>query len=72
MTAAAIVQALNAIQALIGWITQRGVSRSRVQKMLDDAAATGEDISTETVQAELDATAAELDETEGLIDGIDT
>ena len=66
MTAVAITGALNAIQALIRWITLRGITRNRVQEMLD-AKADG-DFTTDEVQAELDITEDELDDTEDMID----
>ena len=63
-----IVIALNAAQALINWIASRGIARDRIQDMLNQASALDVDITSEVVQAELDATGVELDETQDLID----
>ena len=67
MNATEALQALNAIQALLGWLTGRGITRERAQALLDTAAAENRDLTTDEVQTELDLTAAELDETAELI-----
>ena len=67
MNATEALQALNAIQALLGWLTGRGITRERAQFLLDTAAAENRDLTTDEVQTELDLTAAELDETAELI-----
>jgi len=59
--------ALNAVQALLNWLANRGLNRKRVQTLLDLAESKGRDLTTDEVQTELDLTAAELDETENLI-----
>lgn len=64
----AVLTALHLAQALITWIVSQGIARERIQAILDASAESGEDITSETVQAELDATGAELDETARLID----
>ena len=53
------------LQAGFAYLTQRGFTRDRIQQILDDAQ--GGDIESNVVQAELDALAAELDETENLL-----
>jgi len=67
MTAAALTQALNAIQALINWIASRGIRRDRIQTLLDEKAESGEDFTTAEIQTELDITNDQLDETDALI-----
>jgi hypothetical protein len=71
METALIVQILNMIQAGIGWVINRGISRDRIQALLDAAEAEGRDVSQDDVQAELDALSSELDETEDLINDED-
>lgn len=68
MEKTALLAALNAAQALITFIVNRGISRNRVQSLLDNAASLGVDITDDVVQTELDATKAELDATQALID----
>lgn len=63
-----IVQILNLAQAVLNWFTSRGISRDRVFAILDTAAREGRDVTTEEVQAELDAGQAELDDTQAAID----
>jgi hypothetical protein len=60
-----IVNVLNMIQAAFTWLANRGITKDRIQAILDDA--NGGDVSTEVVQAELDALASELDTTAGMI-----
>ena len=63
-----IAQTLNTVQSLITWAVNRGIKREKIQAMLDESTLSGQDISDETVQSELDALAAELDETESMLD----
>lgn len=67
MKTVAIVQTLNVIQALFGWLEARSVIRSEIVTLLDKAHAEGRDITTEDVQTQLDIVADELDDTEELI-----
>jgi len=67
MNANIILQALNAIQALMAWLTGRGLQRDRIQNLLNLATAEDRDLTIAEVQIELDALAAELDETENLL-----
>lgn len=66
---ASILAALNALQAVMTWLTWRGISRDRIIKLLNRADAEGRDLTDAEVQSELDATAADLDATGDLIDG---
>lgn len=66
MDATLVVKVLNMIQAGFTFLTSRGISRDRIQAILD-AAGEG-DVSDAVVQAELDSLASELDETETQID----
>jgi len=68
MTAKLAFQILTMIDAGFNWLASRGLQRDRVQAMLD-AAADG-DLTTEQVQAELDATQSELDDTAEMIDDL--
>ena len=54
------------IQAGFSFIAERGISRDRIQEILDEA--DGGDIDSQLVQAELDALGSELDDTENLLD----
>jgi len=65
MNAALIVKILNMIQGAFDYLVARGISRDRIQIMLDDAG--DNDITTEQVQNELDLLSVELDETERMI-----
>lgn len=67
MNSTEALQALNAIQALLGWLTGRGLSRDRAQALLDKAAIEDRDLTDDEVQVELNLTAIELDQTENLI-----
>jgi len=68
MTAKAIIAALNALQALFGFISSRGLERERVMALLDLAATEERDLTEAEVQAELNAVGVELDDTADLID----
>lgn len=57
---------LNMIQAGFTFLTERGITKDRIQSILDQAA--GGDIPSEVVQRELDALDSELDETGEIID----
>ena len=65
-----ILKILNMIQAGFGWLNSRGIQKDRVQALIDKAVAEGRDVTTDEVQAELDATAAELRRTGEMIDGL--
>ena len=65
MTAQLILQILNMIQAGFTFLAQRGFAKDRIQAMLDSAK--DGDLTTETVQTELDTLQSELDETADLI-----
>ena len=67
MNSTEALQALNAVQALLGWLSARGISRDRAQALLDKAALENRDLTDAEVQTELSLTASELDETENLI-----
>lgn len=67
MNTIAIVQTLNVIQALFGWLQARSVVRSEIIALLDKAHTENRDITTEDVQTQLDIIADELDETENLL-----
>ena len=69
MNAQILLQTLNAIQALLVWLAGRGVTRDKVQQMLNAAHDEQRDFTTAEVQALLDETGAELDDTQRLIDG---
>lgn len=60
---------LNILQAGISYLVNRGVQRDRIQTLIDSAI--DGDLSTDQVQAELDATQAALDETGEMIDEMD-
>lgn len=66
MDANLILGILNMIQAGFTFLTERGLTKDRIQAILDQAA--GDDIPSEIVQRELDALSSELDETENVID----
>jgi hypothetical protein len=65
-----ILKILNMIQAGFGWLSSRGIQKDRVQGMIDKAVAENRDVTTAEVQAELDATAAELKRTGEMIDNL--
>jgi len=59
-----ILKILNMIQAGMGWLSSRGITKDRAQALLDKAEADGgRDVTTAEVQAELDLLQSELDET---------
>ena len=66
MNANLVLGILNMIQAGFTFLTERGITKDRIQAILDQAA--GGDIPSEIVQRELDSLQSELDETEDLID----
>ncbi len=65
-----ILKILNMIQAGFGWLSSRGIQKDRVQALIDKAVAEDRDVTTAEVQAELDATAAELKRTGEMIGGL--
>ncbi len=65
-----ILKILNMIQAGFGWLSSRGIQKDRVQALIDKAVAENRDVTTDEVQAELDATAAELARTGEMIDNL--
>lgn len=67
MSAQLIVQILHMVQAAFNFLTSRGLAKDRIQALLD--AAEGGDLTTDQVQAELDALDSELDETGDMIGG---
>jgi len=67
MNATVALQALNAIQALLNWLAGRGLSRDRVQALLDLAASEDRDLTDTEVQDELNAVGVDLDDTAALI-----
>ncbi len=67
MNATEALAALNAIQALLGWLGGRGITRAHAQTLLDTATAENRDLTIEEVQTDLDLLASELDETADLI-----
>lgn len=68
MNTMAIVQTLNAIQALLNWLVARSAHRSEVIALLNQAHEENRDITSEDVQTRLDIVADELDETASMID----
>jgi len=60
------LKVLNMLQAGMVYFASRGVNKDRVQALIDSAE--GGDLTTEQVQAELDAGREELAETQRLID----
>lgn len=65
MDSEVIIRVLNLIQSLFAWLEKRGIRKDRIQRILDDAR--GGDISTTTVEAEIEAAQSELDETGELL-----
>ena len=68
MKTQAIVQTLNAIQGLLGWLEARSAHRAEIIELLQTAHDENRDITVEDVQTRLDIVADELDETTELID----
>ena len=69
MTTEMVVRILNLFQSVVNWLAARGVARDRVLEML--AESQGRDLTTAEVQAELDATDSELNDTQRLIDALE-
>lgn len=67
MTTKTIVQTLNTIQVLLGWLTARSAHRAEIIALLQTAHDENRDITSEDVQNSLDIVASELDQTENLI-----
>ena len=68
MNATSILNILNAVQVLINFAVNRGISRARVIAILNQAEAEGRDVTTGEVEAELDLLASEIDETKTMIE----
>ena len=65
-----LLKILNMVQAGFGWLAERGIQKDRVQFLIDRAVNENRDVTTEEVQVELDATAAELSRTAEMIDDL--
>lgn len=68
MSAQQIWNSLNAITAALNWLESRGISMDKASELIGRAKERGTPLTVDEVQAELDASQKELDETQTMID----